>query len=121
MLWTAIAVTLVVGMVVSVCFTTRATTSEWHRTDRKPSRLWKSRVCSTCLDILMAQMRGYEHRSDQARQSVRRLSGHDRDGPQRRQKSTASGVWETLSDRRRSRIAKNTARARWSTKKKPAA
>jgi hypothetical protein len=53
-------------MVVSGCFT-RATTSEWHRTDQKPSGLWKSGVCSTCSDILMPQVRGYEHRADQAR------------------------------------------------------
>jgi len=69
----------------------------------------------------MPQIRGYEHRADQARQSVCRLSSHDQDGPQERQKSAARGVWETLSDRRRSQIAKNAAQARWSTKKKPAA
>ena len=65
----------------------------------------------------MPQMRGYDHRTDQACQPVCRLSSQAEMGG----KVGGKRRLETLSDRRRSQIVKNVAKARWSTKKKPAA
>jgi len=101
------------------------TTAADHSSKSLPNRsatMTDRDIARRAYELCVTRGREYgQHRADQARQSVCRLSSHERDGPQRRQKSAASGVWETLSDRRRSRIAKNTAKVRCSQKKKPAA